>query len=108
MWRGDLLHRRIPERPQSQAAVESKARQNRTDGTAMADQLTCVKALDWGAPVAKFYELIPLLTAASGLQYWHKPKILVAIALAHKMGRQILAMLTKNEDYKDPLLAATG
>lgn len=35
-----------------------------------------------------------------------KPKMLVAIALANKMARQIWAMLTKNEDYKDPALAA--
>ena len=34
-----------------------------------------------------------------------KPKMLVAIALANKMARQIWAMLTKNEDYKDPALA---
>ena len=33
-----------------------------------------------------------------------KPKMLVAIALANKMARQIWAMLTKNEDYKDPAL----
>ena len=31
-----------------------------------------------------------------------KPKMLVAIALANKMARSIWAMLTKNEDYKDP------
>ena len=31
-----------------------------------------------------------------------KPKMLVAIALANKMALQIWAMLTKNEDYKDP------
>ncbi|MDE4063715.1 IS110 family transposase [Phaeobacter gallaeciensis] len=37
-----------------------------------------------------------------------KPKMLVAIALANKMARQIWAMLTKNEDYKDPVLAATA
>lgn len=34
-----------------------------------------------------------------------KPKMLVAIALANKMARQIWAMLTKNEDYKNPALA---
>jgi transposase len=34
-----------------------------------------------------------------------KPKMLVAIALANKMARQIWAMLMKNEDYKDPALA---
>jgi transposase len=34
-----------------------------------------------------------------------KPRMLVAIALANKMARQIWAMLTKNEDYKDPALA---
>jgi transposase len=34
-----------------------------------------------------------------------KPKMLVGIALANKMARQIWAMLTKNEDYRDPALA---
>jgi transposase len=32
-----------------------------------------------------------------------KPRMLVAIALANKMARQIWAMLTKNETYKDPM-----
>ena len=31
-----------------------------------------------------------------------KPKMLVAIALANKMARAIWAMLTKNEDYREP------
>lgn len=31
-----------------------------------------------------------------------KPRMLVAIALANKMARQIWAMLTRNENYKDP------
>ena len=35
-----------------------------------------------------------------------KPRMLVAIALANKMARKIWAMLTKNEDYRDPALAA--
>lgn len=35
-----------------------------------------------------------------------KPKILVGIALANKMARQIWAMLTKGEDYRDPGLVA--
>lgn len=35
-----------------------------------------------------------------------KPKMLVAIALANKMARQIWAMLMKNEDYREPALAA--
>ncbi len=35
-----------------------------------------------------------------------KPHILVAIALANKMARQIWAMLTKQEDYRDPLTAS--
>lgn len=34
-----------------------------------------------------------------------KPKMLVAVALANKMARQIWAMLTKSEDYRDPALA---
>ncbi|OIQ77219.1 transposase IS116/IS110/IS902 family protein [mine drainage metagenome] len=37
-----------------------------------------------------------------------KPKMLVGIALANKMTRQIWAMLTKNEDYRDPALAAAA
>lgn len=37
-----------------------------------------------------------------------KPRMLVAIALANKMARQIWAMLTKNEDYKDPALAVVA
>ena len=36
-----------------------------------------------------------------------KPRMLVAIALANKMARQLWAMLMKNEDYRDPALAAT-
>jgi len=35
-----------------------------------------------------------------------KPKMLVGIALANRMARQIWAMLRKNEDYRDPTLAA--
>ena len=34
-----------------------------------------------------------------------KPKMLVGIALAGRMARQIWAMLTKSEDYRDPALA---
>jgi len=34
-----------------------------------------------------------------------KPKMLVGIGLANRMARQIWAMLTKNEDYRDPALA---
>jgi transposase len=37
-----------------------------------------------------------------------KPKMLVAIALANKMARQLWAMLTKNADYKDPALAGAA
>jgi len=37
-----------------------------------------------------------------------KPKMLVAIALANKMARQIWAMLAKNEDYKDPAVAVAA
>ena len=31
-----------------------------------------------------------------------KPKMLVAIALANKMARQIWALLMKQEDYREP------
>ncbi len=37
-----------------------------------------------------------------------KPKMLVAIALANKMARQIWAMLTKNENYRNPALAVAA
>jgi len=37
-----------------------------------------------------------------------KPKLLVAIALANKMARQIWAMMNKNEDYRDPALTTTA
>lgn len=37
-----------------------------------------------------------------------KPRMLVAIALANKMARAIWAMLTKQEDYRDPALTATA
>ena len=37
-----------------------------------------------------------------------KPKMLVGIALANKMARQIWAMLTKGEDYRDPALMAVA
>ena len=37
-----------------------------------------------------------------------KPRMLVAIALANKMARTIWAMLTKQEDYRDPALAVAG
>ena len=37
-----------------------------------------------------------------------KPKMLVAIALANKMARQLWAMLTNNADYKDPALAGAA
>jgi transposase len=35
-----------------------------------------------------------------------KPRMLVAIALANKMARSIWAMLTKDEDYRNPAVAA--
>jgi len=37
-----------------------------------------------------------------------KPKMLVGIALANKMARQLWAMLTNNEDYRDPALVAAA
>jgi transposase len=37
-----------------------------------------------------------------------KPRMLVAIALANKMARTIWAMLTKQEDYRDPELIAAA
>ncbi|WP_245888667.1 IS110 family transposase [Donghicola tyrosinivorans] len=37
-----------------------------------------------------------------------KPRMLVAIALANKMARQIWAMLAKNEDYRDPAMAVVA
>jgi transposase len=35
-----------------------------------------------------------------------KPRMLVAIALANKMARGIWAMLTRKEDYRDPVAVA--
>ncbi|RVU05927.1 IS110 family transposase [Novosphingobium umbonatum] len=35
-----------------------------------------------------------------------KPRMLVAVALANKMARAIWAMLTKSEDFRDPMLTA--
>lgn len=35
-----------------------------------------------------------------------KPRMLVAIALANKMARRVWAMLTKQEDYRDPVMVA--
>ena len=37
-----------------------------------------------------------------------KPRMLVVIALANKMARTIWAMLTKEEDYRDPARAAAA
>ena len=37
-----------------------------------------------------------------------KPRMLVALALANKMARTIWAMLTKNEDYRDPARVAAA
>ena len=37
-----------------------------------------------------------------------KPRMLVAIALANKMAKQVWAMLMKNEDDKDPALAVAA
>jgi hypothetical protein len=37
-----------------------------------------------------------------------KPRMLVAIALANKMARKIWAMLTKQEDYRNPVLAVAA
>lgn len=37
-----------------------------------------------------------------------KPRMLVAIALANKMARKIWAMLTKQEDFRDPMLAVAA
>ncbi|MCE8537893.1 IS110 family transposase [Ruegeria pomeroyi] len=35
-----------------------------------------------------------------------KPRLVVAIALANRMARRLWAMLTKNEDYRNPALVA--
>jgi transposase len=41
-----------------------------------------------------------------GQKLANKPKMLMVIALANRMARQIWAMLKKNEDYRDPALVA--
>jgi transposase len=43
-----------------------------------------------------------------GKQVASKAKMLVGITLANKMARQIWAMLTKSEDYRDPALVAAA
>jgi transposase len=43
-----------------------------------------------------------------GRMLLRKPKMLVAIALANKMARQIWALLTRKGDYRDPALAAAA
>ena len=43
-----------------------------------------------------------------GRMLTRKPKMLVGIALANKMARQIWAMLTKKENFRDPALAAAA
>jgi len=37
-----------------------------------------------------------------------KPRMLVAIALANKIARAVWAMLTKSQDYQDPIYAKTA
>ncbi len=37
----------------------------------------------------------------------HKPKMLVAVALANRMARTAWALLRKGEDYMDPAMAAS-
>jgi len=37
-----------------------------------------------------------------------KPRMLVAVALANKMARAIWAMLTSNEDYRNPAPAVAA
>lgn len=43
-----------------------------------------------------------------GRMLMRKPKMLVGIALANKMARQLWAMLTKEEDYRDPGVAVAA
>lgn len=43
-----------------------------------------------------------------GRMLMRKPKMLVGIALANKMARQLWAMLSKAEDYRDPGVAAAA
>lgn len=47
-------------------------------------------------------------TSWIGQMLMRKPKMLVAIALANKMARQIWALMTKNEEYRDPALTAAA
>jgi len=37
-----------------------------------------------------------------------KPPMVVAVALANKMARGIWAMLTRGEDYRDPVIAGAA
>ena len=38
----------------------------------------------------------------------NKPRMLVAIALANRIARGVWAMLTKQEDYRNPVMAAAA
>ena len=51
-----------------------------------------------------FYTTLTDVTRARLLA--RKPRMLVAIALANKMPRQIWAMLTKEQDYQEPAAVA--
>ena len=44
----------------------------------------------------------------AGSDLARKPRMLVAIALANKMARKIWAMLTKQEEYRDPVVAVAA
>ncbi len=63
------------------------------------------------AQVLAFFTKLPkcivAMEACATAHCWaRKPRMLVAIALANKMARSIWAMMTKNESYRDPGLAA--
>ncbi len=45
-------------------------------------------------------------SCTEGGNHRRKPRMLVAIALANKMARQIWAMLTKEQDYQEPAAVA--
>ena len=52
---------------------------------------------------------VAIMAAVTDAAIAHEqPKMLVGIALANRMARQIWAMLTKKEDYRDPALAVTA
>ena len=53
----------------------------------------------------KRFQSEPYRSSRSSCLLMRKPPLLVRVALANKMARGIWAMLTRGEDYRDPVMA---